>query len=157
MNIKKDFKTSNTTNSLVSHNILTNHTFDFQIFVIFPFIHDKNKRIIFEACSTAHHNTITQRQDFFQNFTIYNKNNMKRIQNPHFRIAPLSLNIQSNKRSKIRFSNYKTPFIFQKENSIRWYDAIWTLQPGFIRFFHIARSTSPNEDFELNQNSFIVY
>ena len=32
---KKDFKTDNTTNSLVSHNILTNHTFDFQYSAIF--------------------------------------------------------------------------------------------------------------------------
>ena len=46
----KDFKTGNTTNSLVSHNILTNHTFDFRNSVIFDFIEDKNKRII-KACS----------------------------------------------------------------------------------------------------------
>ena len=30
MNIKKTFKTGNTKNVLVSHYILTNHTFDFQ-------------------------------------------------------------------------------------------------------------------------------
>ena len=35
MNIKKDFKTGNTTNSF-SHNILTIHTFDFQILPYFP-------------------------------------------------------------------------------------------------------------------------
>ena len=40
---KKDFKSSNTTNTLVSYNILTYHTFDFQNFAIFAFIHDKNK------------------------------------------------------------------------------------------------------------------
>ena len=54
MNIKKDFKTGNTTNSLVSHNILTNLTYDFQYSAIFAFIHDKNKRIT-EACSIAYH------------------------------------------------------------------------------------------------------
>ena len=58
MNIKKNFKTGNTTNSLVSHNILTNHTFHLQNLAIFPFIHDKNKQRIIEACSIAHHNTI---------------------------------------------------------------------------------------------------
>ena len=36
-------KTGNTTNSLVSHNILTNHTFNFQNSATIPFIHDKNK------------------------------------------------------------------------------------------------------------------
>ena len=41
MNIKKDFKPSNKTNSLVFHIILTNHTFDFQNSVVFAFIHDK--------------------------------------------------------------------------------------------------------------------
>ena len=57
MNIKKkDFKTGNTKISLVFHYILTKHSFDFQNSAIFAFIHDKNKRIIFEACSTAHHN-----------------------------------------------------------------------------------------------------
>ena len=60
MNIKKDFKTGNATNSLVSHNILTNHTFDFQNSAIFASIHDKNKRRIIEACSIVHHNTIPQ-------------------------------------------------------------------------------------------------
>ena len=109
---KKDFKTGNTTNSLVSHNILTNQTFDFQNSAIRAFIHDKNKRKIIEACSIAHHNTIPQ--VFFQNFTIYRKNNIKRIQNSLKRFTPLSLNIQSNKTSQIRFSNHKTPFIFQK-------------------------------------------
>ncbi len=42
MNIK-NFKTGNTTNSLVSHNILTNYTFDFQNSAIFVFIYDKKK------------------------------------------------------------------------------------------------------------------
>ena len=62
---KNDFKTANATNSLVSHYILTNHTFDFQNSAIFAFIHDKNKRII-EACSITHHNTIPQREVFFK-------------------------------------------------------------------------------------------
>ena len=61
---KKDFKTDKTTNSLVSHHILTNHTFDFQNSAIFAFIQDKNKRRIIEACSIKHHNTIPQRQGF---------------------------------------------------------------------------------------------
>ena len=46
MNIKKDFKTGSTTNSLDSRNIFTNHTIDFQNSVIFAFIHDKNQRRI---------------------------------------------------------------------------------------------------------------
>ena len=59
-----------------------NHTFDFQNSVIFALIHDKNKRRIIEACSIAHQSTIPQRQGFFfQNFTIYRKNNIRRIQN----------------------------------------------------------------------------
>ena len=111
---KNDFKTGNTKNSLVSHYILTNQTFDFQNSAIFAFIHDKNKRRIIEACSIAHHNTIPQQQGFFQNFTIYRKNNIKRIQNSPERLAPLSLNIQSNKTSQTRFSNHKMPFTFQK-------------------------------------------
>ena len=37
---------------------LTNPTFDFQNSAIFAFIHDKNKRRIFQACSITHHNTI---------------------------------------------------------------------------------------------------
>ena len=49
MNIKKTLKL--VTNSLVSHNILTNHTFDFQNSAIFAFIHDKNKQRIIEVCS----------------------------------------------------------------------------------------------------------
>ena len=74
MNIN-DFKTGNTTNSLVSHNILTNHTFDFQNSAMFAFIHDKNKRIIIEACSIAHHD-----KGFFK--ISPSKNNIK-IQNSH--------------------------------------------------------------------------
>ena len=62
---KKDFKTSNTTNSLFSHDILTNHTFDFQNSAKFTFIHDNNKRKIIEAYSVVHHNIIRQRQGFF--------------------------------------------------------------------------------------------
>ena len=62
---KKNFKTGNTTNSLVFHNILTNHTFDFQNSAIFHFIHYKNKRILIEACSLGHQNTILQDKDFF--------------------------------------------------------------------------------------------
>ena len=58
MNIRKDLKIGNTTNSLASHNILTNHTFDFQNSAIFAFIHDKNKRRRIEACFIAHYNTI---------------------------------------------------------------------------------------------------
>ena len=80
---RKDFQTGNTTNSLVSHNILTHHTFDFQNSVIFAFIHDKNKQRIIEACSIGHHKTIPKRQGFLQNFTIYRENNIKRIQNSH--------------------------------------------------------------------------
>ena len=53
---KTNVKTGNTTNSLVSHNILCNHTFDFQNSAIFAFINDKNKRKRIEACSIAHHN-----------------------------------------------------------------------------------------------------
>ena len=56
MNIKNDFKTDNTTNSLVSYNILTNHIYGFQNSAIFAFIHDKNKWRIIEACSIIYHN-----------------------------------------------------------------------------------------------------
>ena len=38
-----DFKNGNTTNSLVSYNISTNHTFDFKNSTIFAFIHDRDK------------------------------------------------------------------------------------------------------------------
>ena len=124
-------KTGNTTNSSVSHNILTNHTLDFQNSAIFTFIHDKNKRRIIEPCSIAHNTTTTR---FFQNFTIYRKNNIKRIQNSHNRLVRFSLNIQSNKMSQIHFSIYKMPFTFQK-NSITWHDAIWTYQPVLSVFF----------------------
>ena len=65
MNIQNTFKLV-TTNSLVSHDILTNHTIDFQNFAIFAFIHDKNKRRMIEACSIAHHDTIPQLQSFFK-------------------------------------------------------------------------------------------
>ena len=45
-----------------------------------------------------HRNTTTQYYNdeffFFQNFTIYRKNNIKRIQNSHKRLATLSLRIQ---------------------------------------------------------------
>ena len=41
MNIKKTLKTGNATNSLVSHNILINHTFDFQSSAVFAFIHNQ--------------------------------------------------------------------------------------------------------------------
>ena len=53
---KRYFKTDNTTNSLVSHNILTNQTFNFLNFAMFAFIHDRNKQRIIEACSIAYHN-----------------------------------------------------------------------------------------------------
>ena len=59
MNKKKDFKTGNTTNSLVSHYILTNHTFNFHNSSIFYFIQDKNKGRIIEVCMytpTQYHN-----------------------------------------------------------------------------------------------------
>ena len=68
---KKDFKTGNTTNSLISHYILTHYTFNFQNSAIFAFIYDKNKRRIIEACSIACHNTIPQRHGFFKIDTKY--------------------------------------------------------------------------------------
>ena len=51
MNIKRDFKTGNRTNSLVSHNISTNHTFDFHNSNLFTFIHNKDNCKIIEASS----------------------------------------------------------------------------------------------------------
>ena len=63
---KKDFKTGNTTNSLVSHNISTNHTFDFQKSNIFAFIHDRDKRRIIEAFSILYFDTLLQRQSFYK-------------------------------------------------------------------------------------------
>ena len=84
------------------------------------------------------------------------KNNIKRIQNSHKRLAPLSLNIQINKMSQIRFLNHKTLFTFQKY-SIIWHNAIWIYQPVLIRFFFlISRSTSPDKDIKLNQNLSII-
>ena len=76
---KKDFQTGKISNSLVSHNILTNHTFDFQNSAIFAFIHEENKKknnwTMFHS-ATKHNTTMTR---FFQNFIIYRKNNIKRI------------------------------------------------------------------------------
>ena len=70
---KKPFKIGNTTHFLVSHNILTNHTFDFQNSAIFASIHDKNKRRIIEACSlertTHYHNN-----KVFFNITVSREN-----------------------------------------------------------------------------------
>ena len=52
MNIKKYFRSLNTTNSLVSHNISTNHIFDF--------------RGIIETCSIFHFDTVLQNKDFIK-------------------------------------------------------------------------------------------
>ena len=58
------------------------------------------------------HNTTRTR--FFQNITIYKKNNTKRIQNSHKRLSPISLTIWSNKTSQIRFSSHKRHLLFKK-------------------------------------------
>ena len=87
----KDFKTGNTTKSSVSHNILTNHTFDFKNSAIFAFIHDKNKRRMIEACFIAHHNTISQRQRFFKISLSAEKIFLKGFKTK--RLAPLFLDI----------------------------------------------------------------
>ena len=124
MDIKNDFKTGNTTNSVVSLNVLTNHAFDFQNSAIFAFIHDKNNRRIMEACSIAHNNTIPQ-QVFLKSFFIYRKNDIKRIQNSHDRLVSLSLNMQSDETSRIRFSNYETPFSVKKEKKKQFHRMTW--------------------------------
>ena len=62
MSIKKDFKTGNTTNSLVSNNILTKHTFDFQDSTIFPsFITKSKKKKLLKPASL--HITTTYNKD----------------------------------------------------------------------------------------------
>ena len=70
---EKYFKTGNSTNSLVSYNISTNHTFDFENSAIFAFIHDRDKRRIIQACSIPYHNTIPQRQFFFSKYQFLGK------------------------------------------------------------------------------------
>ena len=132
---KKDFKTGKTTKSLVSHNILTNHTFDFQNSTIVVFIHDKNKRRIIEVYSIVHHYTIPQRQGFFFKISqSIEKIILKESQIHTKDLFPFSLNIQSNKMSQIRFSNHKMPSTFPK-NSITWHEAIWRYQPYESVFF----------------------
>ena len=99
--------------------------------------------------STAQHNTTSF---FFRNFTIYRKNNIKIIQNFHRKLAPFSLNIQSNKTSQNRFSNHKTPFIFQKKipsHDMTQFEHIPVLM---VFFFHWTIPTSPDKDFWWNQN-----
>ena len=51
MNIKETLKLI--MQQTLSHNILTNHTFDFQNSAIFAFILDRDKRRIIEACFIA--------------------------------------------------------------------------------------------------------
>ena len=55
---RKDLKSGSITKFVVSHNVLTNHTFDFHNSTIFAFIHDRDKRRIIEACSITHFDTI---------------------------------------------------------------------------------------------------
>ena len=72
MNIKKKLVTQQISEFLITFQLIT---LDFKNFAIFAFIHDKNKRRIIEACSIPQHNTTTTR--FFQNVSIYRKNNIK--------------------------------------------------------------------------------
>ena len=65
-NIKKILNQKIQPNSLVSHSILTNHTFDFYNSTIFAFIHDRDKRRIIKACALTNYDTITQRQGFYK-------------------------------------------------------------------------------------------
>ena len=51
---------------IFSHNILTNHTFDFQNSIIFAFIHDRDKHRITESCFITHFDAIIQRQGFYK-------------------------------------------------------------------------------------------
>ena len=62
---KRDFKSSNFSNTLVIQNISKNHKFDFQHSNTITFIHDKNKHRIIESSAISHYNTIEQRPGFF--------------------------------------------------------------------------------------------
>ena len=63
---KTDFKTGNSINFLLSHNISNNLTFDFQNVDIFAFIPDWDKRRIIEASFISYFVTILQWHDFYQ-------------------------------------------------------------------------------------------
>ena len=60
------FKSGNISNSLIIHNISTNHTFYFQHSNFIAFIHDKNKRRIIELSAISYYKTIQQRSGFYK-------------------------------------------------------------------------------------------
>ena len=76
-------KTGDATNSLVSRNISTNHTFDFQNCDMFAFIHDRDKRRLIEASSILYFDTIL-RQGFYK----ISPSLARRVQNPRIKLAP---------------------------------------------------------------------
>ena len=74
--LKSDFKTGNTTNSLVSYDITTNHTFDFHNSNIFTFIHDRDKRRIYQILTQYYNDQVFQNiafSRFFKNIAFSSK------------------------------------------------------------------------------------
>ena len=63
---RRDFKSSHLFNCLVIHNILTNHTFDFQYTNHISLIYNKNERTIIESSATSYCTTIKQKPEFFK-------------------------------------------------------------------------------------------
>ena len=55
----RDFKHGNANNTMVQHNLQTNHKFDIKNSNILAYIHNRNKRRIFESCVILSHNTIS--------------------------------------------------------------------------------------------------
>ena len=96
MNIKKDFKSRNTTNS---HNILTDHTFDFHNSAKFAFIHDKDQCRIIEAYFIKYFEAIIQRQSFYKISPSLAKIILKDF-NVHLQHSPFFLDIQNCKPMK---------------------------------------------------------
>ena len=106
-----------------------------------------------EACSIAYYNIIPQ-QVFFPKISLpIGKIILKEFKIHTKDYLPFLLTFKTIKRHKIRFSNHKNA-IYLKKNSIRWHDAIWIYQPVILGFF--SHTTSPDENFQLNQNLFII-
>ena len=63
---RRDFKSGNFCNTLVIHNIASNHTFDFKHSNIITFIHHKNKVRIIQQSAISHYKNIKQRPIFYK-------------------------------------------------------------------------------------------
>ena len=62
----KDLKFGNTSNSLVTHNLLTNHNFSLQKSSMIAFIHNRNIRRIVDSSAISILNTLPQRPGFYK-------------------------------------------------------------------------------------------